>query len=92
MSTTPQNMIAILATYRPATDTRGSRIKLNLPRFNKTRFIPYDHTHDGVNRIALAWLAENGIPVTHEADGVEHGNIFLVPFTSVDAVKKAFKL
>lgn len=83
-------MIAILATYRSATETKGSRIKLNVPRFQKTRFIPYDHTHNGVNRIALAWLAENGIPVTHEAEGVEHGNIFLVPFTSVEEVKKAF--
>lgn len=90
MNTEPKHLIAILATYVPATNHRGSRIKLTLPRFGMKKFIPYDYTRNSANKIALAWLAEKGIAVTHEADGVDLGSIFLVSFDQVELVQTTF--
>ena len=90
MNNDPKHLIAILATYVPATTCRGSRIKLTLPRFGMKKFIPYDYTHNSANKIALAWLAEKGITITHEADGVDLGSILLAGFEQADHILSTF--
>jgi hypothetical protein len=86
----PKHLIAIIAKYIPPTTCKGSRVKLTLPRFGIKKFIPYDYSHNSANGIALSWLKEKGICVTHEADGVELGSILLADFSQVDHILATF--
>ena len=89
-TTDQKHLIAITASYVPASNCRGSRIKLHLVRFGMKKFIPYDHTFNSANKIAIAWLEEKGIKITHEADGVDLGSILLARFEQVELIQKTF--
>ena len=90
-------MIAVLVDYIPCTETKGSRVRLIAPRLTRPgnkkgskKFLPFDHAYNGSDAIAIAWLSEKGIPVTHEAEGVDYQSILFVPFTHIEQLIYAF--
>jgi len=68
-----EHLLAVIVKYIPATDTKGSRVKLTLPRYKKSKFISFDHSLNTSYQIAEAYLNANNISVKAEADlGEEH--------------------
>lgn len=62
MNPDPEHKIAIVVKFLPATNSRGSRIGLSLPRWdNKAKRIPYNHECRDTESGARAWLAEKGV-------------------------------
>ena len=82
-----KNTIALLVNYIPATNTKGSRVSLHSPRFNKRKYIPYDHAYNSSRDIAISYLERNGIFPVAEAEG-KNEHIFLISFDQVEKVLK----
>lgn len=53
--------IAIIVKYVGPTNTKGSRVKMTLPTWSKSKTIPYNYEFSYSPRMAAAWLAENGV-------------------------------
>ena len=54
-----KNKIGIAVKYLPATDYRGSRVRLSLPRSgNPSVVIPYDHAESSIVEMAANYLLE----------------------------------
>ncbi|NLE62508.1 MAG: hypothetical protein GX612_01535 [Bacteroidales bacterium] len=51
------------ASYLPATNSRGSRIKIQSIYTNETVIIPYDCEYDSLNDNAINYLEKKGIEV-----------------------------
>lgn len=62
MSSAPIHKISIVVRCLPATNTKPTRISLQLPRWNnKQKIIPYNHECSDLITGAVVWLAEQGI-------------------------------
>jgi len=83
-----KNTISIFVNYLPATNIKGSRVSLHSPRFNKRKYIPYDHAYNSSSEIALAYLEQNGIFPVAEAEGKNGEHVLLVSFDQVEKVLK----
>lgn len=65
--------IAVLVKFHGATNSKGSRFSLTLPRWdNKRRFFSYDHSFNGTLENAFAVLKQAGIPVAAVLDLGDH--------------------
>ena len=83
-----KNTIALLVNYIPATNTKGSRVSLHSPRFNKRKYISYDHANNSIRDIALDYLKQNYIFPVAEAEGKNGEHVLLVSFDQVEKVIK----
>lgn len=85
-----ENLISLKVKYIAPTDTRGSRVKMILPRFECSKTIPYKHGFNHFNGVVLAWLKEHGIEPKAETSGRVEGTTFLISFDDCKPLKEAF--
>lgn len=85
-----QHKIAIIVGFVPATNTKGSRVRLALPRFGgKRKLIDYDHAFQDTHENAEAWLAKAGVQTECFCDlGDEYG--IICDWSQREAIFKAF--
>lgn len=87
---TPQNTIAVLVNYVGATDTKGARIKLTLPLYERRVWLSYNYEERDAEACALRWFADaNLAPVARACNGAQV--ILLFSFDDIDAVRGLFK-
>ena len=92
MSTnTTQHLIAVTVRYIGPTNHRGSRIKLNLPRFEESLTISYDYTKKDAEDGAVKHLAAHGLVPVARACGADHSAILLFSFDIADALLSVFR-
>jgi hypothetical protein len=89
--TEAQNLIAMTVRYIGPTDYRGSRIKMNLPRFEEALTIPYDYEAKGAEDGAVRFLENSGLVPFARACGADHSAILLFSFDSTDALLALFR-
>jgi hypothetical protein len=87
---TMENLIAITVRYIGPTNNRGSRIKMDLPRFGATRVISYNYEKRDAEEGAVAWLAENGIVPVARACGKDMSAILLISFQDMKTLEVQF--
>lgn len=83
--------IAIIVKYVGPSNTKGSRVKMTLPTWAKSKTIPYRHDFSGCPHMATAWLAENGVIVEGEMHLGDSYALY-VGFDQAEALRKAFGL
>jgi len=76
---TPENTIAVLVKYVGPTNTKGARIKLTLPLWEKRVWISYNYEERDSEAGALRWFAEANLQV-----------ILLFSFADAEAVRGLF--
>lgn len=65
--------LAIIVKFHGATNSKGSRFSLTLPRWdNKRRFFGYDHSLNGTLDNASAILKQAGVPIAAVLDLGDH--------------------
>jgi hypothetical protein len=89
-TTQTQNLIACTVRYIGPTNNRGSRIKMDLPRFGASRVIPYNYEARDAENGAVAWLAENGIVPVARACGKDMCAILLLSFQDIKTLETQF--
>lgn len=57
------NYHVIEATFLGATNTRGSRVRINSPRFEQKVIIGYDHKFNSCGEVAADYLSKNGFNI-----------------------------
>lgn len=87
----PPRFIACVVTYHGPTESRGSRVKLTLPRFKKSRVIPFDHSFNNSSDIASAFFHDMGIPIAGTADGITKSDLLLFTWENLPALESVFK-
>ena len=86
---TPKNTIAVLVNYVGATDTKGARIKLTLPLWEKRAWIAYNYEEQDAEGGALRHFAESNLtPIARACNGAQV--ILLFAFTDVEAIGGLF--
>jgi len=85
-----KHFIAVVVKYMCATTTKGTRIRIKLPRFNKTIRIPYNYDFDNVRDQAAKHLEENGVPIAGYCSNQDE-DILLVDFKYVDCLDRIFE-
>jgi hypothetical protein len=85
-----ENLLAIRVRYLGPTNTKGSRVKLEVPRFNIKKTIPYNDTIRRSEDNALSWLKEKGIEPFGECTDKKHESILVASFDYADKILKAF--
>lgn len=58
-----KNLHALQITYLGATNTKGSRVKINSYRFNKNVIISYNYEFNNIYEIAKDYLEKNGFEI-----------------------------
>lgn len=56
-----KNLIAISVRFLGATNTKGSRVKLTVSRFNTSKTIPFDYEHNNAEATAVAFFRSHGV-------------------------------
>ena len=86
---TPKNTIAVLVNYVGATDTKGARIKLTLPLWEKRVWLSYNYEEQDAEGGALRHFAESNLyPVARACNGSQV--ILLFAFADVEAIRGLF--
>jgi hypothetical protein len=86
-----QNLVACSVRYIGPTNCRGSRIKLNLPRFDESLTISYDYTARDAEAGAVKFLESNGLAPIARACGADHSAILLFSFSDADSLLSLFR-
>lgn len=86
-----ENLLSLKVKYLGPTDTRGSRIRMTLPRFECSKTIPYQDELRDSDDIVLSWLKEHGVTPKAQTSGPVKGTTFLISFNDCEALLKAFK-
>jgi hypothetical protein len=63
MSTHLKHYHGLQAKFIPATNTKGSRVKIISLRHNKSKIISYDYKYDNTKEIAVAYLEAQGVKI-----------------------------
>jgi hypothetical protein len=79
-ATTTTPSIAIVVSYVSPTNTKGSRVKVEIPRMRIKRFFSLDHQYNSCANQIQAWLYELNIDINAEAELTKGDVVFLVPF------------
>lgn len=84
--------IAATVKYIPASNSRGSRVKITLPRFNVSKTTPFDHQYNNSEDIAVAYLQANGIVINGSAE-LGDQSVLLIDWTTENrtALEQLFK-
>lgn len=86
---TPENTIAVLVNYVGPTNTKGARIKLMLPLWEKRAWIAYNYEERDAEAGALRWFAESNLtPISRACNGAQV--ILLFSFADAEAVRGLF--
>ena len=86
---TPKNTIAVLVNYVGATNTKGARIKLTLPLWEKRAWLSYNYEEQDAEGGALRHFAESNLyPVARACNGAQV--ILLFAFADVEAIGGLF--
>ena len=87
-----QNLIAIRVRFLGPTNTKGSRVKLEVPRFEVSKTISYyRYNVKGEADNAIAWLKEQGIELLGECEDKNGESILVASFNYADKILKAFE-
>ena len=87
---TPIPSIAIIVSYVAPTNTRGSRVKVEIPRMRIKRFLSLDHKYNSCSDQIEAWLYELNIEINAQAELAKGSHTFLIPFGYWEALANAF--
>lgn len=87
--TEPARFIAATVTYCPATDHRGSRVKITLPRFKKSRVIPFDHVFNNSADNAADFLTRHGVKIAGTAETAGN-DLLLITWDQLPALEFLF--
>lgn len=92
MSTThtPIPSIAIIVSYVPATNTKGSRVKVEIPRMRIKQTFPLDHMYNSCADQIESCLYSLGIEINSQAELAKGNHAFLVSFGYWEALVNAF--
>jgi hypothetical protein len=84
--------IAATVKYLPVTDSRGSRVKITLPRFKVSKTIPFDHQYNNSEDIAIAFLESHEVSIDGTAE-IDNGSVLLIDWTLANrfALEQIFK-
>lgn len=86
----PEHKIAVIVKYHGPTNTRGSRVSLNLTRWNKR--VSFSYTHEGQTlEQACSWFEAKGIPVDSFVE-LKNEYVLSITWTNRPAVFAAFGL
>ena len=88
--TNPIQSIAIIVSYVPPTNTKGSRVKVEIPRMRIKKFISLDHAFNSCSDQIEAWLHELQIEINAQAELAKGSHSFLVSFGYWDKLANAF--
>lgn len=89
---TSQHKIAVIVKYMPPTNTKSSRVKLSLPRWeNKSLFIPFDYEDGDICNMAQSFLESFGaVPISYCDLGTHFALLF--NWSDHEMLFKAFNL
>lgn len=85
-----QHLIALTVRYIGPTNNRGSRIKMELPRFDVSKTISYRYDKRDAEDGAVEWLKENGINPLARACGKDGAAILLLSFDDIKTLETQF--
>lgn len=88
----PQNLICAEVRYLSPTHSKGSRIKISLPRFEASKTIPYRYEGRDAEEGAVAWLRENGVEPIARACGRDHVALILLSFDDMAKLEPLFSI
>ena len=86
---TPTPSIAIIVSYVPSTDTKGSRVKVEIPRMKVKRFFSLDHNFNSCSEQIESWLYSLEVECMAQAE-LKGSHAFLVGFNHWEALQNAF--
>jgi hypothetical protein len=86
---TPTPSIAIIVSYVAPTDTKGSRVKVEIPRMKVKRFFSLDHAFNSCSDQIESWLYSLEIECMAQAE-LKGAHAFLVGFNHWEALHHAF--
>ena len=89
-ASSPIQSIAIIVSYVPATNTKGSRVKVEIPRMRIKRFLSLDHKYNSCADQIESWLFSSEIEINSQAELDKGKHIFLVSFGYWEALANAF--
>jgi len=89
METDTKHLIAAVITYHGATNNRGSRVKIFLPRFQKGKMIPFDHSFNNSTDIAQSYLSKHGIEVMGECE-LGNAECLLIEWDNLNKLETLF--
>lgn len=72
--------IAIIVSYVSPTNTKGSRVKVEIPRMRIKRFFSLDHQYNSCANQIQAFLNDIQVDINAEAELNKGDVAFLVPF------------
>ena len=88
--TNPIPSIAIIVSYVPATNTKGSRVKVEIPRMRIKKFFSLDHKFNSCSDQIESWLHDIQVEVNAQAELAKGSHAFLVSFGFWEALANAF--
>jgi hypothetical protein len=83
------NKIAIAVSFVPSTNTKGSRVKVRIPRMHTKKFFPYSHEHGSAADQIEDLLAKNDIWPKCQGE-LEDCVLFLVDFEEWHNLRNIF--
>ena len=86
----PQNLLAVTVRYIGPTNHRGSRIKLDLPRFEERLTISYNYEVRDAEAGALVFFEKHRFTPVARACGHDHSAILLFNFDDCDRLLALF--
>ena len=72
-----KNLHLIEVKYLPATNFRGSRVKLTSHRFNKSKTIAYNYSFNSIQEIAIDYLKKQGQPIIGKCEGLKNSDYII---------------
>jgi len=75
MKTNVNYQSSFIVTYLPATNTKGSRVKISNEQ--KKNIIPYNYNYNNIKDIAVNYLTQKGYRVTGYSD-LGYGYLILI--------------
>jgi hypothetical protein len=86
---TPTPSIAIVVSYVPPTNTKGSRVKVEIPRMKVKRIFSLDHAFNSCSDQVESWLYSLEIECMAQAE-LKDSHVFLVGFNYWEKLNNAF--
>jgi hypothetical protein len=85
-----KNTIAVIVSYVPATNSKGSRVKIEIPRMNIRKFFSYDSFFNSSSDQVECWLIGMGATPLFQAELKKHQHMFAIDFLHWDKLEFAF--
>ena len=89
-TSSPIQSIAIIVSYVPPTNTKGSRVKVEIPRMRIKRFLSLDHKFNSCSDQIESWLHDIQVEVNAQAELSKGSHAFWVSFGYWEKLANAF--